>query len=228
MRHAIYFTPGADDPLTQAAAAWLGRDAFTGKLVSQPVSPEFTIDDMARLTDEPRRYGFHATLVAPFRLADGATAGDLEAALASFCQGRRNVTIPRIRISRIGSFFALTPEAPLTQLDRLAADLVTGLAPLRAPLSPEEIARRRPDELSARQRDYLKRWGYPYVLDEYRFHMTLTGQTAPRDRGRIAAALDDWFGGFVARPLDIASVSIFVEDRPGAPFTHHASVPLGQ
>ena len=226
MRHAIYFTPDHDDPLTRAGARWLGRDAFASGPLCQPVPGGFTADEVARLTAEPRHYGFHATLVAPFRLRDGETARGLAAALEGFCRHRRAVRIPRVVVSRIGPFFALTPERPCPRLDELAGELVNQFARFRAPPSPQEIERRRPGRLTPRQRQHLDRWGYPYVLDEFRFHMTLTGPTRPADRERITRALADWFGPVLGRPLAISQIAVFVEARPGAPFTFHLSVPL--
>ena len=45
----------------------------------------------------------------------------------------------------------------------------------RAPLSSADMVRRQAGSLSDKQKAYLELWGYPYVFDEFRFHMTLTG-----------------------------------------------------
>ena len=51
--------------------------------------------------------------------------------------------------------------------------------PFARPPGAAELERRRKAGLSAAQEKMLLRWGYPYVLDEFRFHLTLTGRLQP-------------------------------------------------
>ncbi len=220
MRAAVYHAPGPDSALARLAAAWLGRDAFTGR-AARPADP-------ARdpLVAEPARYGFHATLRAPFRLKRD---GDLDAVaerLGAFCTGRPPPVIGRLTLARLDDFFALVPAGDEPALRALEGDVLDAFEPYRAPLTAEEVARRRPERLSERQRAHLHRWGYPFVRDEFRFHMTLTGRVAEgadavqRDiAGHFAAVLD--------RPLALDGLALFVEPAPGAPFRVHAFHPFG-
>jgi hypothetical protein len=43
------------------------------------------------------------------------------------------------------------------------------------PLTEEELTRRRKAELTPEQDKLLVDWGYPWVLDEFNFHFSLTG-----------------------------------------------------
>lgn len=218
MRAAIYFTPPPGDPLTQAAAAWLGRDAFTGA-ATRPADP--VLDPVVA---EPARYGFHATIRAPFRIADGHDLDAVDARLRSFAASRAPVTLPRIALLRIGAFFALVPAEPSEPLAALEAAVLPAFEPLRAPLSEDEIARRRPESLSERARGHLARWGYPHVLEDFRFHMTLTGRVDARTSETVEARLAERFAPFLAKPLRIESLAVFTEPEPGAPFrvrSHH-------
>ncbi|PSJ65318.1 DUF1045 domain-containing protein [Kumtagia ephedrae] len=218
MRHALYFTPEPDDALTRAAQSWLGRSAFAVETVASPAPAGFTTDEFRRVTGEPRRYGFHATLVAPFRPREGLSREALTDAADSFAQRCAPFTIPALAITRIGGFFALTP----TESDRVAAlasAAVDHFNDLRAPLAAADIERRRPDRLSERQRAYLDRYGYPYVKEEFRFHMTLTGSLEPEVATRIEPALQNHFAPLLARPVRVGSVALFVEPEPGADFT---------
>src|SRR5215471_9962322 len=108
MRVAIYYTPRADHPLTRAAALWLGRDAFTGQPL--PTPPADAID-VSSVTAEPRRYGFHATMKAPFRLPRDRTLAELDRVLAAFCARIVPIKAMQLKIERLGSFFALTPAS---------------------------------------------------------------------------------------------------------------------
>jgi len=228
MRYAIYFTPPAGDPLTKVAANWLGRNAFSGETVKPPAIRSFEPEEVARLTVEPRRYGFHATLKAPFRLAEGSTERDLLSALMHFASSTGSVTIPRLEVAALGHFFALVPEEPVPELDQLANDVVVALDRFRAPASDAEKARRQPEKLSISQLRNLEEWGYPYVFDDFRFHMTLTGPVEEKDRLRVARMLDAFFEPVLSEPVEIANLALFVEAEPGAPFEVHSLHPLAQ
>jgi putative phosphonate metabolism protein len=226
MRYAIYFTPPAGDPLSKVAANWLGRNAFSGQAVKPPAIRSFEPEEVARLTEEPRRYGFHATLKAPFRLHEDFTERDLLSALMHFASSVAPVTIPRLHVTPIGPFFALTPEEPLPELDQLANDTVVALDKFRAPMTEKERAKRKPESLTNSQLRNLDRWGYPYVFDDFRFHMTLTGRVEEKDRLRVARMLDAFFEPVLSEPVEINNLALFVEPEPGAPFEVHSLHPL--
>ncbi len=220
MRYAIYFTPPSTHPLTSSASHWLGRDAFSGEdlpfpsVISGPTEPQ-----VERLLEEPRRYGFHGTIVAPFRLSKDVTQDQLGRSVESFCANVTPFELPKLEIVRIGRFFALCPVGGNDRIDSLAASAVDHFNPLRAPLGETQIARRRPETLTVRQQAYLHRYGYPYVKDEFRFHMTLTGPVDIGDENTVRSALRAWFEPVLAEPLCVESLSIFMEPEAGAPFT---------
>lgn len=226
MRYAIYYTPPSSDALLKVAANWLGRSAFSGEAVKAPAIRSFAPEEIAKLTQEPRRYGFHATMKAPFRLKDDLTESDLLSALMHFSSAANPVIIPRLVLKGIGPFFALVPEEPVAELNQLANDVVVAFDRFRAPLSDAEIARRRPERLSEAQRHNLERWGYPYVFEEFRFHMTLTGPVEEKDRARIERRLDEFFSPLLDDCVEIANLALFVEPEKGAPFEIHSLHPL--
>jgi putative phosphonate metabolism protein len=226
MRAAIYFAPPADDPLTRTAAAWLGRDAFTGQVVEQPMISG--LDDLAELTGFPRRYGFHATIKPPFRLVGGRQISQLEQALADFCRARQPVTTPPLQLERLGTFNALTFAAPSPQVSDLADETVRDFEVFRAPIVTDEIAQRRPENLTESQRRNLENWGYPYVFEDFRFHMTLTGPVPDDRQAAVQMALAQHFAPFIGKPIVIKALSLFVEDDPGGPFRVFSSAPLPQ
>ncbi|WP_338323024.1 DUF1045 domain-containing protein [Falsirhodobacter deserti] len=186
-RYAIYYLP-PPGPLARFGAEWLGWDPVEGKRVSHPLSVD-------ALVTEPRRYGLHGTLKAPFRLI--GPQADLEVAVEDLSRRLSPVWAGPLRISRIGRFLALVPQGDQTALNNLAARIVTFLDPFRAPLTEAEIARRKPESLTPRQRELLDQWGYPFVMEEFRFHITLTGpcDVAPEAlEPRLAPLLPDDFG----------------------------------
>ena len=189
-RYAIYAAPGAASPLWRFGSTVIGYDAALGADMPFAETAGLPADLWSAMTEDPRRYGFHATLKAPFELAtatsEEALLADAERLAASLCP----VTLPGLVVRSIGRFIALVPAEPSASLQSLAAATVQRLDDHRAPLSPDDRARRLKSPLTARQIDYLDRYGYPYVLDEFRFHMTLTGPISDgAERERIAGAL---------------------------------------
>jgi putative phosphonate metabolism protein len=222
MRYAIYFTPPRDSPLTRLAASWLGRDPFTGSSVPPPSVTGFTPAEIAFHTAAARRYGFHATLKAPFQLAAGETEARLAQALADFAAESEPFAIPRLAVGQIDRFFALLPTSPVAELQALADNVVKVFDRFRSPLTEAEIERRNPDAMSAEEFRNLCQWGYPYVFDTFRFHMTLTGRVAAGEAVRVRAALDETFGAALAEPVAVDGVALFVEPEAGAPYTIHS------
>jgi ribose 1,5-bisphosphokinase len=196
-RYALYLAPAPGSAWARFGVEWLAGDE----------------DFLA----QPRRYGFHATLKAPFRLAPGASLAKVVAELQRFCASRRAFALPGLRVTRLADFLALVPEAPDARLDRLAADCVVHFERYRAPLDELELLRRRRTPLSARQDALLERWGYPYVLDEFRCHYSLTG--ALRHAAPEAPPLPQ-------EPMPVDAVCLFEEPSPGADFRLVHRAPL--
>jgi hypothetical protein len=195
-RHAIYFAPPQGSELARFGAAWLGWDPAAGAVVAR--SPDALLPDA--MVAEPARYGFHATLKAPFRLTGSATTDDLDAATASLARGLAGCEL-RLQVAALGGFVALVPVDVPAELTALEAALVRGLA------------RRRPDRLDARGREHLAAWGYPHVLDRFRFHMTLTGSLdAPETALR---ALTNATAPLIAGPMPVREVCRFSEAPDG-------------
>lgn len=226
MRYAIYFTPSSTDALLKIANNWLGRNAFTGESVRRPAIKGLSLEELDKITVSARRYGFHATIKAPFHLAPEYQLDDLLRALMHFASSIRPVTLSRLKISALGSCFALMLKEPLPALQQLANDTVVALDKFRAPLSEQDFARRKPEMLSPVQLRNLQQWGYPYIFDEFRFHMTLTDKIKQQDRAKVAAILDDFFAPVLTDNVEIDNLALFVEPEPGAPFEVHSLHPL--
>ncbi len=225
-RFAIYYAPAADTPLWRFGTSWLGRDPETGADIVVADLPGLTGAARQEITESPRRYGFHATLKPPFRLARERSADTLHAELATFAQARRPFAAPALEVSALDGFLALTPGTPWPEMDALAADCVTTFAPFRAPPDDAERTRRAAAPLSARQAGHLERWGYPYVLDQFRFHMTLTGRLDDDVRSRVRTILADQAGDSLRAVPPVDGIALYHEAEPGAPFRLIARFPF--
>lgn len=217
-RVAIYYAPPAGSVAWEAGSRWLGRCAYKNQALPQTVIEGIPPEDFARLSAEPRRYGWHGTLKAPFRLADGQSLDTLRAALQALCAGRAPFELGPLQVSRLGDFLALQPAQRVPALDALAADCVQQLQPLAKPLDADELARRRRAVLSPEQDKLLQAWGYPYVLHQFRFHLSLTGSLAELPQDSVARLQQAAAAHFAALPpWHVDRLSLFVEPTPGAP-----------
>jgi len=228
-RHALYFAPAPDSPLWAFGSRWLGRDAASGAALAQPAVPGIEPARLHALTDDPRRYGFHATLKPPFVLAPSCTEAALDAAAAAFAATQAPFVLPPLALTDIEGFLALTPSAPCLALDAFAGACVAALDSFRAPPAADELTRRRSARLTPRQDAMLARWGYPYVFDDFRFHMTLTQRLAPADKVLLWPALADAVAaaGLTEAPVPVAELCLFAQPDRGAPFLIRRRYPLG-
>jgi len=219
VRFAIYLVPAADSALWDRGCRWLGRDPETGSLYAQPAVPGFAAEEVRALTQSAGIYGFHGTLKAPFQLAQGVEEGELLDRVGHLAGSLSACAMPELQVDRLDEFLALQPAGDSTAVDALAARFVTSLDALRAPIDSAERARRHASGLSLRQQELLERWGYPYVLEEFRFHMTLSGRLDPMQAERLRPWVEEWFAPALAEPPAAADIGVFAQFQAGAEFT---------
>ncbi|MGE0422032.1 MAG: DUF1045 domain-containing protein [Reyranellaceae bacterium] len=217
-RYAIYAAPGPGTPLADRAAAWLGRDALTGLPRPHPLPLAMTMDALVTITSEADRYGFHGTLKPPFRLAEGQTEAGLIAALETYAARKAPVDLGPLSVQDLSGFIALRPVTSPPALGSLAGDIVEAFDGFRRPPDAAELARRRAHGLTPAQEANLARWGYPYVMDDFRLHFTLTSRLPAAERAKLIDWLARYFAPDLARPFALDTLWLFVEPEPGAPF----------
>ncbi|MDB5411787.1 MAG: hypothetical protein JWR10_122 [Rubritepida sp.] len=220
MRVAVYWAPDLGDPLHDAGSRWLGRDAETGVELPQPILP-----DLAAITADPRSYGLHATLKPPFRLAAGYA--EFLAEVVRWAASIVPFDLPPLAVQDLKGFLALRESTPCPALHALADNAVAALDAHRAQPSQDELARRRKSGLSSAQEELLLRWGYPYVMVEWRFHVTLTRRLSPEEAAVIRPAAEAHFASIAGVPRKVGAVCVFTQAAPGKPFLIAERIPLG-
>jgi putative phosphonate metabolism protein len=225
-RYAIYYASAQGSALDQFGAEMLGYDAWIGAALPFPDSVVEKVPDWRELSEDPRKYGFHATLKAPISLADDETESELLAACADFADQKRPIPVIAPVVGSISGFIAVIPEAPTSELELLAAESVRVFDSFRAPLTMQDRARRKPHKLTPRQVEYLDRWGYPYVMEEFRFHMTLTGRLSEARHEEVLAMLRARFARLRLKQLEIDRIALFKQTDPSARFTIIGDWPL--
>ena len=228
-RYAVYYAPAQHSPWWNFGAGWLGRDEVRDTALPQTALVQLAQGELERITAEPRRYGFHATLKAPFRLHTDASAEELERRMRFVARSLRPVPLGVLVPVFMDGFVALVPSQVTPAVGALAGACVAELDDLRAPVTQADRERRHSEQLDERGRELLECFGYPLVMERFRFHMTLTGRVDSGLAGSIVA--------HVARPLAhlnaaappvLDRLCLFVESSPGAPLHRVAEAVLGE
>lgn len=229
-RFAVYYAPEYGTPWWALGAHWLGRCPVSNCLQLQPSIPAIGRDAFAALTAAPRRYGFHATLKAPMRLAEPYTVDLLRRRLAQFARTAQPFAFTPLQFTQIEDFFALVPAEPVAEIQAIADRLVIELDEFRAPLTSRDRTRYAQRPLSGRQNALLQEWGYPFVFDQFRAHFTMTGSlvsTSTAERAALTEAARAQLARVSAIPLVFDAISLFRESGPGEPFRLIERFPLG-
>ncbi|CUH75849.1 putative phosphonate metabolism protein [Tritonibacter multivorans] len=210
-RYALYFAPPADAAWAQWAAAWLGWDMETGQPLAHPACDL----DVAAITETPRKYGLHATLKPPMRLAEGQTEAALRDACATLATSQKPLRLEGLEIAKLGRFLALRPTGDETALNQLAAACVETLDAFRAPPTEAELTRRRGNGLSPAQEANLTQWGYPHVMELFRFHITLSGKLDKPTVTATEAYLTQTLLPLLPQPFEITDLALVGERADG-------------
>ena len=229
-RHAAYYAPAQQSRLAQLGAQWLGRCAQSRRVVLQPDFPQCTAEALRGYTAAATRYGWHATMKAPFALNPGLEMNAIPAAFQTFAQSQTALTLPPLTLRNMGDYLALVPEAPSSALQELAFDCVRALHPLATPLSDTQIAQRRLTPLTPAQDAMLLQWGYPFVGHQFQWHMTLTGslhKLTQREVRGMQDAARDWFSPVLNQPVELDAICWFVEPVAGGDFYEAQRFALG-
>jgi putative phosphonate metabolism protein len=228
-RYAIYFVPAAESQLYQFGSSVIGYDCYERS--ETELAPDFPLTEAGwlQLVAAPRRYGFHATIKAPFYLAEGVSSTDLEQALDRFAASAVKAPAIEPKVDLINEFIAIVPREPSYALSQLAAQCVVAFDRFRAPLTEGERERRLAAGLDERQSANLEKWGYPYVFEDFRFHMTLTGPLRAADRRAVFAYLLKMFdAASIERPIMVDRLVLVRESWPNTPFVVVHQVLLGE
>ena len=211
-RYALYFAPPADHPLWRAGCTWLGRDAESGAALSPPARAEVST---------PWRYGFHATLKAPLRLKPGLTEHDFLQAVQAWASQQSAFLMPALEVAELGDFLALRPTTPPAAdhpLRRLADACVLELDPWRAALTEAQQKRYLQPHLTPGQRGHVERLGYAHVLEDWRFHMTLSNGLGELERAGLKPLAEAHFAAALGQPLWCGELCVFTEAAAEEPF----------
>ncbi|MEM1343344.1 MAG: DUF1045 domain-containing protein [Pseudomonadota bacterium] len=222
-RYALYWAPPAGSGLEDFGAAWLGRDA-AGR-PSARMAVELPLP-LPQITAKAARYGFHATLKAPFRLAEGRRAGDLDRALVETAATTAPAEGPALVPVLFGGFVALRPKGPCPFIDTLVLDLVERLDGWRAPLDEAELRRRRAPGLTPLQEEALQRYGYPYAGAAFGFHVTLSGRLSPEHGASVVAGVRPLVMPHLPARFRLDEIALFGDPGQGRPFRLLKRYPL--
>jgi len=225
-RYAIYYTPSPDTPLGQFGTAWLNHTNGTASAVKITTS-RLDPARVAAITESSRRYGLHGTLKPPFELNPATTLDALLAAARVFARSVAPVEIPALELAIIGKFIALTPVSQSAALEKLSAKCVRAFEAFRMPLSDQQVANYKRNKLTVHQEQMLEHWGYPYVMEEFRFHISLTDRIDDdEERQAVLENLQTLAAPILGQPTTISDITIFSQAGRDEPMTEITRIPF--
>tara|TARA_R110000868_G_scaffold330273_2_gene591225 strand:+ start:2377 stop:3093 length:717 start_codon:yes stop_codon:yes gene_type:complete len=225
-RYAVYFAPDAQSPLARFGNAWLGRDPQGDEQLTPPKLNGYDVAEISAFTKVPARYGFHATLKPPFYIKKDTSVATFSDTLLAILRRFSHVRVDRWQVRALENFVALVPAAPCPEIDTLAAALVEGLDDFRMQPTTEELARRRRNDLTPHQEALLEKWGYPYVMDAFRLHFTLSGPLPEPQLSALESALQARMAE-VLGAYTFSDIAVFGEPKSGRNFKLLQRFPLG-
>lgn len=228
-RYAIYYAPEPDSALDTFGETWLGHRGADALSAAIGNNSKVSIARIEQLTDSPRRYGFHGTLKPPFELNPANSPEGLLAAARVFARSRGAIDLPPLELAVIGKFIALTPIAESAALERLAAACVRAFEGFRTPLSKQQEEDYKLNKLTVHQEQMLEHWGYPYVMEEFRFHISLTDRIDDDDeRQAVMELLTKLAQPVVSQAIRIRDLVVFAQDGVGQPMKPLERIPFGR
>ena len=225
VRFALYYAPQSGTHLAEAASKWLGRDNVS--LDCNQLKPlKLDSQRFQELIRVPYHYGFHGTLKPPFSIRESVSQKQILDELKTFCSRRKPFIIDALEIAWIGKFLCLRPVRPVAQLDMLAGDTVQEFDRFRIQMGQGELDKRRSKDLTPAQENLLLQWGYPYVFEEFRFHLTLSSNVEiPEERSKLEDEARLHFHSKLLSDIPVEGVSLFLESK-GEPMTQLKFIPF--
>jgi hypothetical protein len=222
-RYAIYYAPEEGSPLDLFGQAWLGRDTRTGKRIRQPEVEGVFSQELQTIVSPAALYGFHGTLKPPFFLSDPEMKKTLIKDIKAFAAKEMPFYLPRLVVARIGRFLVLEPERSNNQINSLAERCVQHFDSYRQPLDSKELKTKYFLGLNSNQKQNFLNWGYPYVMDEFRFHLTLTGRIIDIHLSdHLIREIQKQLTGIDLNNIKVSSICLFIQPNKKQPFYLHS------
>jgi hypothetical protein len=224
-RYAIYYAPEQGSPLDVFGRTWFDETKNADPKSLGNLSPE----RLRALSEATRRYGFHGTLKPPFSLNPSSSVESLLAAARVFARSLSPIEIPPLELAIIGKFIALTPTTQSAALEKLSAACVRAFEAYRVPLSAEQLENYKQNKLTVHQEQMLDHWGYPYVMEEFRFHMSVTDRIDDaKEREEIMEVLEKLAGPVLAKAVPVRELTVFTQTAVDAPMIPLERIPFGR
>lgn len=218
-RYAVFYSPQRLHSLSTFARGWFGFDPEKGLRVELRETLGLSWSLIESVTSEPARYSLHATLKAPFSLVTSRHLKSLRRATETLANSLSPITTGPLELTNLDGFLALCPTDHLQALSNLATRCVKELDMFRTPMSNEERERRiATTKLSPHQIGLLSEWGYPFVLDQFRFHITLTRRLTEMEQATLVPALKTRLERELRHPLTVDSICLYGDPGNDLPF----------
>ncbi len=99
----------------------------------------------------------------------------------------------------------------------------------RVPLTEDQVVSYKLNRLTVHQEQMLEHWGYPYVMEEFRFHISVTDRIENlAERKEVMKALEIFATPVLGKPIMVGDIVVFGQASPEEPMLAIERIPFGR
>jgi hypothetical protein len=171
----------------------------------------------------------HGTLKPSFELSPHTTEQELLTVATLVCRGLAPLKLPALELGEIANIVSLVLEASSVELENFATYCVRAFDGYRRALTPDQEEVFRKNRLTVHQEQMLEHWGYPYVNEEFDFHISLTDPIPDeRERHRVKDVLEGIAAPVLRKPLIMRELAVFKQNGTQESMSVIARIPFGR
>lgn len=216
-RYYVGYAPHPNSKLWKFTAAWLGYDCARDSTPKTVLTLGLPKKIHQEAVSSALRIGFSCIFYPPFKLRNEVDIKELVLHSQTFCHTLSPVKTGALKVQSNGGQIIIAPISTDQKVINLASECVLFYDNFRLKDPPIPINNQLHKALSQRQRDYLVKWGNPYVFEEFSFSMPLTGRIAKTISDPLTEYLQNQLIHYLSHGLTVDGLYLFGQKAGSEP-----------
>lgn len=208
-RYIISFAPKSTSMFWKLGALWFGYDASRNAYTKNTLVPGMPKEHHDAAVTTARRSGFNIILTGPFQLTAGMPEELLKTTISLYCQSLSTLQTGPLSIIETAHKLSISAQEISPQVQKLADDIVLEFNAFRLPANPLPEDSPIRAALTPGQLKNLIEWGQPYIFEELKFQIPLTGRLPEKMSGPLKSFLEGRFIECLKTGFEIDNLSLF-------------------